>query len=103
MISQIKYKNDVCSQEVYGYGSILVLITPFIEHVHKVTIKINFNPSKTVCKIYKLSILMAVKVVEAIQNPIFCSSSVRKNRNLVKEKSGKFIDSQKKNKVVWEP
>ncbi len=37
MISQVKSKNDVCSQEMYGYGSILVLITTFIEYVLKVT------------------------------------------------------------------
>ncbi len=61
MISQIKSKNDVCSQEMYGYGSRLVLITPFIEYVLKVTIKIIFHHSKTVCKIYKLCILMTVK------------------------------------------
>ncbi len=48
MISQVKSKNDVCSQEMYGYGSILVLITPFIEYVLKVTIKIIFHHSKTV-------------------------------------------------------
>ncbi len=29
MISQVKSKNDVCSQEMYGYGNFLVLITPF--------------------------------------------------------------------------
>ncbi len=46
---------------MYGYGSLLVLITPFIECMSfKVTIKIIFDYSKTVCKIYKLSILMAV-------------------------------------------
>ncbi len=59
MISQIKSKNDVCSQKVYG--SLLILITPFIEYVLKVTIKIIFHHSKTVYKIYKLSILMAVR------------------------------------------
>ncbi len=32
-----KSKNDVCSQEMYGYGSLLVFITPFIEYVLKVT------------------------------------------------------------------
>ncbi len=58
MLSQVKSKNDVCSQEMYGYGSLLVLITPFIEYVLKVTIKIIFHNSKTVSKIYKLSILM---------------------------------------------
>ncbi len=59
--SQLKSKNDVCSQEMYSYGSLLVLITPFIEYVLKVTIKIILYHSKTVCKIYKLSILMAVR------------------------------------------
>ncbi len=58
MISKVKYKNDVCSQEMYGYGSLLVLITPFIEYVLKVTIKIIFHHSKTHCKIYKQSILI---------------------------------------------
>ncbi len=72
MMSSIKSKNDICSQEMYGYGSFLILITHFIEFVLKVTIKIIFRHSKSVCKIYKLSILMAVKVVEAIQNPMFC-------------------------------
>ncbi len=61
MIFQVKSKNDVCSQVMYGYSSLLVLITPFIEYVLKVTIKIIFYHSKTVCKIYKLSILMAVR------------------------------------------
>ncbi len=61
MISQVKSKNFVCSHEMYGYGSCLVLITPFIEYVLKLTIKIIFQLSKTVCKIYKLSILMAVR------------------------------------------
>ncbi len=37
MMSQVKSKNDVCSQDMYGYGSLLVLITPFIEYVLKVT------------------------------------------------------------------
>ncbi len=37
MISQVKCKNDVCSQEMYDYGSLLVLI-PFIEYFFKVTI-----------------------------------------------------------------
>ncbi len=46
---------------MYGYGSLLVLITPFIEYVFKVTIKIIYHHSKTVCKIYKLSILMDVR------------------------------------------
>ncbi len=70
MISQVKCKNDVCSQEMYGYGSLLVLITPLkrlsklisrgelldkIEYVLEVTIKIIFHHSKSVCKIYKLS------------------------------------------------
>ncbi len=36
-MSQIKSKNDVCSQEMYGYASRLVLITPFIEYILKVT------------------------------------------------------------------
>ncbi len=36
------------------------LVRPFIEYVLKVTIKIIFHHSKNVCKIYKLSILMAV-------------------------------------------
>ncbi len=58
MISEVKSKNDVCSQEMYGYGSRLVLITPFIEdvlkltpfieYVLKVTIKIIFHHSKTI-------------------------------------------------------
>ncbi len=61
MISQVKSKNDVCSQEMYGYGSLLVLIRLFIEYVLKVSIKIIFQHSKTVCKIYKLSILLAVR------------------------------------------
>ncbi len=61
MISQVKSKSDVCSQQMYGYGSLLVLITPFIEYVLKVTIKIISHHSKTVCKIYKLSILKAVR------------------------------------------
>ncbi len=61
MMSQVKSKNDVCSQEMYGYGSLLVFITPFIEYFLKVTIKIIFHHSKSVCKIYKLSILMAVR------------------------------------------
>ncbi len=61
MISQVKSKNDICNQEMYGYGSFLVLITRFIEYVLKVTIKIIFHHSKTDCKIYKLSILMVVK------------------------------------------
>ncbi len=42
MMSQVKSKHDVCSKEMYGYGSLLVLITPFIEYVHKVTVK-NLN------------------------------------------------------------
>ncbi len=45
MISQVKSKNDVCNQEMYGYGSLLVLITPFIEYVLNVTIKIIFHHS----------------------------------------------------------
>ncbi len=61
MISQVKSKNDVCSQEMYGYDSLLVLITPFIEYALKITIRIIFNHSKTVCKFYKLNILMAVR------------------------------------------
>ncbi len=61
MISKVKFKNAVCSQEMYGNGSLLVLITPFIEYILKVTIKIIFHHSKTVCKIYKLSIQMAVR------------------------------------------
>ncbi len=61
MISQVKPKRDVCSQEMYCYGCLLVLITHFIEYVLKVTIKITFHHSKTVCKIYKLCILMAVR------------------------------------------
>ncbi len=36
---------------MYGYGSLLVLITPFIEYALKVTIKIIFHHSKTVGKI----------------------------------------------------
>ncbi len=59
-LSKVKSKN-VFTQEMYGYGSLLVLITPFIEYVLKVTIKIIFHHSKTVCKIYQLSILMAVR------------------------------------------
>ncbi len=47
MISQVKSKNDVCNQEMYGYGSLLVLITPVIEYVRKVIIKIIFYHSKT--------------------------------------------------------
>ncbi len=58
MMSQVKSKNDVCSQEMYGYGSLLGHIRPFTEYVHKVTINIIFHHSKTVCKIYKLSILL---------------------------------------------
>ncbi len=54
MISQVNSKNDVCSQEMYGYGSLLVLITPFIEDILKVRIKLFFI-------IYKLSILMAMR------------------------------------------
>ncbi len=50
MISQVKSKNDVFSKTMYGYGSLLVLITPFIEYILKVTIKIIFHCSKTVCK-----------------------------------------------------
>ncbi len=46
---------------MYGYGSLLALITPFIEYVLKVTIILFFHHSKTVCKIYKLRILMAVR------------------------------------------
>ncbi len=37
-------------------------------------------------------------MVEAIHNPIFCCSSVRKNRNLVSKKSENVIDNH-----VWEP
>ncbi len=60
---QVKLQNDVCSQEMYGYGSLLILITPFIEYVLKVKVTINiiFHHSNTVFKIYKLSILMAVR------------------------------------------
>ncbi len=47
MISRVKSKIDVCSQEMYGYGSLLVLITAFIEYVVKVTIKIIFHLLKT--------------------------------------------------------
>ncbi len=95
-MSQVKSESDVCSQEMYGYGSLLVLITPFIEYVLKVTIKIIFHHSKTVCKIYKLSILRGGG---GHTNPMFCCSSVRKNRNFVrKKKSGNLIDSH-----VWEP
>ncbi len=61
MISQVKSKHDVCSQEMNGYDSLLVIISPFIEYFLKVIIKIIFHHSKTVCKIYKLSILMAVR------------------------------------------
>ncbi len=45
MISQVKSKkkNDVCNKGMYGYGSLLVLITPLIEYVLKVTIKIIFH------------------------------------------------------------
>ncbi len=46
-MSQVKSKNYVCSQEMYGYGS-LAFITPFIEYVLKLTIKIIFHYSKTV-------------------------------------------------------
>ncbi len=68
---QVKSKNDVCNQEMHGYGSLLVLITPFIKHVLKVTIKIIFHYWKTVCKIYKLSILLLWGLVKAIQNVMF--------------------------------
>ncbi len=67
MISQVKSKTDICSQEIYVYDSLLVLITPFIEYVLKVAIKIIIHHSKTVCTIYELNILM----VEATQNLIF--------------------------------
>ncbi len=60
-MSQVKSKNNVCSQEIYGYGRLLVLITPFIEYMIKVTIKIIFHLSKAVCKIYKLTIPMAMR------------------------------------------
>ncbi len=79
MMSQVKSKNDVCSQEMYGYGSLLVLITLFIEYILKVTIKIIFHHSKTVCKIDKLSILMAVRGGGGHAK----SYVFRKNRNLV--------------------
>ncbi len=46
---------------MYGCGSLLVRITPFTEYVLQVTIKIIFHCSKTVRKIYKLSILMTVR------------------------------------------
>ncbi len=46
-ISKVKSKNDVCSQEMYGYGNLLVLITLFIEYVLKVTINIFFHHSNT--------------------------------------------------------
>ncbi len=46
---------------MYVYGSLLVLLTPFIEYVLKVLIKIIFHDSKTFCEIYKLNILMAVR------------------------------------------
>ncbi len=48
MMSQVKSKNDVYSQEMYGYGSLLVFITAFIECFLKETIKIVFGHSKTV-------------------------------------------------------
>ncbi len=52
LLSQVKSKIDVCSQAMYGYDSLLVLITPFIEYVLKVTIKIIFHHSTIACKIY---------------------------------------------------
>ncbi len=52
-------------KEMYGYDSHLVLITPFKEYVLKVKIKTIFHHSKTVYKIYKLSILM----VEGLWRP----------------------------------
>ncbi len=61
MMPQVKSKNDICSQEMYGYGSLLVRVSLFIEYVLKVTVKIIFHHLKTVCKIYKLSILMAMR------------------------------------------
>ncbi len=57
MMSQVKSKIDVCSQEMYGYGS---LIIPFIEYVLKVTIKIIFHHSKTLHIINKKEVWMAV-------------------------------------------
>ncbi len=82
-------------QEMYGYGSLLVLITPFMEILK---VKIIFHDSKTICKISKLSILMTVRGGGRHTKCYFCCSSVRKNQNLVSKKSGNFIDNR-----VWEP
>ncbi len=71
---------------MYGYGILLVLIfTPFIEYVLKVTIKIIFHHSKIVCLIYKLSILRG-------------GGGHTKSYESVRKKSGNFIGSH-----VWEP
>ncbi len=34
MISQVKSKNDVCSQDMYGYGSLLVLTVKLLNNGH---------------------------------------------------------------------
>ncbi len=46
MISQVKSKNDVCSQEMYGYRQSSGTYYTFIEYALKVTIKIIFHYSK---------------------------------------------------------
>ncbi len=99
-MSQVKSKN-VYSQEMYGYGSLLVLITPFIEYVLKVTFKIIFHHSKTVCKIYNLSIMMAVRSGGGHTKSYVLSIGQEQSefrQEKVRRKSGNLIDSQ-----VWEP
>ncbi len=75
---------------MYGYGSVLVLITPFIEDVLKVTIKIIVRHTKTGCKIYKRSLL--IDGCEEWWRPykiLFCCSSVRKKMEFSQQKSAK--------------
>ncbi len=75
-----------------GYGSLLVLITHFIEYVLKVTIKIIFHHSKTVCKIDKLLYWWLLGCGGGHVKSYFCGSSVRKNCNLVSKKSGNWLE-----------
>ncbi len=88
---------------MYGYGSLLVLLTPFVEYVLKITITIIFHHSKTVCKIYKLSILIAVRGGGGHSKSyvlLFIGQEKSEFSLTVKvwKKSGIFIDNH-----VWEP
>ncbi len=65
-------------------------ITPFIEYVFNVTIKIIFYRSKIVCKIYKLSILMAVRGGGGHTKSNILLFIVQEKLEFSQEKVGKF-------------